>query len=219
MTAISPESHKTRSFYLGLPEVEGARDGRKCASCGQPCQRKYCSTACYRLVQRSGSAEDRFWAKVIKGDGDDCWLWTGNRAGGGKRRSYGQFTVTVAPGKQKHLGAHVYAYELANGPVPAGLHVMHLCNRPLCVRASHLAVGTSEQNNEMAARDGLFHTPRPRRQKMSDDQVEQAISMVRSGMTQEAVGKAFGVTKVTISRIMRGTLRQYRRPSAQRGAA
>lgn len=208
----SPESYKTRDVYLGLPEAEAFSEGSAgCAVCGKSCERTYCSIDCYRVVQRSGSVEDRFWSKVNKTDG--CWLWTASRSGGRGQQKYGQFTYLV-DGKQRHVGAHVYSYELHHGPVPDGLEVMHSCHTKLCVRPDHLEAGTHSQNVKDSAIFGHYHVPRPRRQKITDEQVEQAIGMVRSGMTQVAVAKYFGVTKVTISRIMNGSLRQYRRPTA-----
>lgn len=189
----------------------------ECAVCGKSCKRKYCSIDCYRVAQRSGSDEERFWAKVRKSDG--CWLWTASRSGGRGQQRYGQFSVTE-DGKQRHVGAHVFSWELANGQrAPEGREVMHLCDVKLCVRPDHLQLGTRAENVSDAAQKGFYHVPRPRRQKISDEQVEQAIAMVRSGMTQVAVAKAFGVTKVTICRILKGTLRQYRQPKQQKGVA
>lgn len=82
--------------------------------------------------------EDRFWTKVDKTD--DCWLWTASIRGPG----YGQCTVAV--GRQGY--AHRFAWELSNGPIPAGLHVDHICFNRLCVRVDHLRLVTPKQNGE-----------------------------------------------------------------------
>jgi len=82
-------------------------------------------------------AERAFWSQVKKGDG--CWLWKGptnGRYGRVGRRTY----------------AHRVSYELAHGPIPEGLFVMHKCDTPLCVRPDHLRVGTPKENTQDAVR-------------------------------------------------------------------
>lgn len=86
------------------------------------------------------TVEDRFWAKVNKhgprGRRGRCWLWTA-----GTRKGYGAFRVG---GRQRP--AHVVAYELEVGPVPAGLMLDHTCRQTLCVRPSHLEPVTNREN-------------------------------------------------------------------------
>lgn len=77
----------------------------------------------------------KFWAKVDKTDG--CWLWTGNSDG----RGYGVYWH----GGKRHK-AHRWSYELANGVIPAGLVIDHLCRVTLCVNPSHLRAVTQRTN-------------------------------------------------------------------------
>jgi hypothetical protein len=170
----------------------------------------------YGVAEVLSPDEARFWAKVQRTDG--CWLWTASRSGGRRGKSYGQFTTTV-DGKQRHHGAHVYAYETAFGPVPPGLEVMHKCNQPLCVRPAHLGAGTHLQNVRGAAADGLYHVPRPGKQKVTDAQCEDIIALRRAGMTLEAIGARYGVSKGFVSRVLHGSLRQYRQSTQQRKAS
>lgn len=80
----------------------------------------------------------RFWARVQKTD--SCWVWTG----GTRRKGYGVATLN---GKRR--GAHQIAWELARGPIPSGLHVLHsACDNPACVRVSHLRLGTNKENHQ-----------------------------------------------------------------------
>src|SRR5215203_4615013 len=86
----------------------------------------------------------RFWSKVDKNQA--CWLWTGGKCSGG----YGKFMW----GNIK--AAHRLAYEYCNnGPIPAGLFVLHKCDTPACVNPEHLYLGTHEDN--MADRRARKH--------------------------------------------------------------
>ena len=81
--------------------------------------------------------EERFWAKVDRRDEDECWPWTGYVTAG-----YGRFYPT----RRKGVKAHRYAYELLIGPIPAGLHLDHLCRNKLCMNPQHLEPVTLVEN-------------------------------------------------------------------------
>lgn len=74
-----------------------------------------------------------FWQFVQKGEG--CWEWQGTLT---KAHGYGRFG-------SKNL-AHRLAYELAKGPIPAGLVIDHLCRNHRCVRPDHLEAVTDRVN-------------------------------------------------------------------------
>jgi hypothetical protein len=84
------------------------------------------------------SLEERFWSKVDRSG--ECWMWVASLASTG----YGQFYDK--PRRRTPIGAHRVAWELANGPIPAGLQVLHRCDNPPCVRPDHLFIGTVSDN-------------------------------------------------------------------------
>lgn len=82
-------------------------------------------------------AEARFWPKVQKGANDECWLWKGAV----QRDGYAHFTHL-----KRTLTASRFSYELANGPIPAGMDILHSCDNPRCVNPAHLRPGTHFDN-------------------------------------------------------------------------
>lgn len=70
----------------------------------------------------------------------DCLVWSGYLDDDG----YG--VLYSSPGVKQ--GAHRYAWEKANGPIPAGLMVDHMCFNHACVEPKHLRLATNKQNLE-----------------------------------------------------------------------
>jgi len=76
-----------------------------------------------------------------------CLEWTGCTSHG-----YGLIGVN---GNQ--VQAHRVAWELANGPIPAGMEVCHKCDRPPCCDPEHLFIGTHTDNMADMAAKGRAH--------------------------------------------------------------
>lgn len=72
--------------------------------------------------------EERFWSKVEKTL--DCWLWTERKDLNG----YGIFDIST----DRAEGAHRVSWRMANGEIPEGCIIGHLCNVRNCVRPDHL---------------------------------------------------------------------------------
>ena len=97
---------------------------------------------------RPTPAVERFWRHVDTSG--DCWNWTGAIASG-----YGTFGLYPP---KRMIGAHRMSWEIENGPVPDGLHVLHHCDNKICVKPAHLFVGTRQDNMDDAKSKGRFPT-------------------------------------------------------------
>ncbi|KKL80707.1 hypothetical protein LCGC14_2002120 [marine sediment metagenome] len=69
---------------------------------------------------------------------DGHLLWGGATDSGG----YGHLSVDG-----QLLSAHRVAWELENGLIPEGAHVLHHCDIPPCLEPTHLFLGTPLDNN------------------------------------------------------------------------
>lgn len=103
----------------------------------------------YARQRRHGGLEDmrafrldpdlRFWPRVVVGEPEECWLWTGPPNDSG----YGTFGAL--PGRT--LGAHVYSLISAGVDIPDDWQVDHLCKVRMCVNPGHLEPVTAKENN------------------------------------------------------------------------
>lgn len=151
---------------------------------------------------------ERFWSRVEKTS--DCWNWTGAIQSGG----YGSVRVGG-----RIVKAHRFAYELANGPIPPGLHVCHHCDNRRCVNAAHLFLETDKDNRDDCVKKGRHNSPSGARNwrsrnphtligignpnaKLSIDAIAEIRALWASrSETQKALASRFGVSLVTINRV------------------
>lgn len=87
----------------------------------------------------------RFWSHVQKQTfvsspyvTTPCWVWTG------KGDTAGYCNVYLADGK--HVAVHRASYEMRKGPISPGVHILHRCDNPPCVRFGHLFPGNAKIN-------------------------------------------------------------------------
>ncbi len=94
---------------------------------------------------------NRFWPKVKVDQPDKCWEWKAC-----KLPPCGYGLLSDVKGKSP-LRAHRVSWEIHNGPIPKGLHVLHNCDNPSCVNPAHLAVGTQKDNIMAASSRGRLN--------------------------------------------------------------
>lgn len=88
--------------------------------------------------------EPYFWSLVEKSE--YCWTWKG----GLDSHGYGRVWKD-----KRRQGAYRVAYELENGPIPPGMLACHHCDNKLCVRPSHIFIGTQKDNMQDWTKKGL----------------------------------------------------------------
>lgn len=153
MAPIAKRTDRRRGYVKGQPTrfLNGhstprpPREARSCLADG--CERtarhasaSYCAMHASRLLRhgtlsaRRPAPLDRFF-QTVEQDGD-CWLWTGQSTHG-----YGTFALG-----NRRLRSHRWIYEQMRAEIPAGLHLDHLCRRPLCVNPWHLEPVTNRIN-------------------------------------------------------------------------
>lgn len=118
----------------------------------------YCSRTCRYASQRDRrvSLADRFWLKVVKTP--CCWLWTGYR-----KTADGYGSIGSGGKNGQVIKAHRVSWEIHNGAIPDGLHVLHNCpggDMPACVNPNHLWLGDHDANMKdmwRKLRAGLIH--------------------------------------------------------------
>ncbi len=146
--------------------------------------------------------EDRFWAKVVKGQPGECWGWSGccNTTG----LPYGSLSL---PGREAgSVPAHRFSWELHNGPIPRGLMVLHTCDNPPCANPDHLLLGTHADN--MADRNAKGRQACQKGTAHGMSKLTPAIvRAIRAAPgLQKTIGLMFGVHKSHVSQIKRRAL-------------
>lgn len=154
----------------------------------------YCSRPCFGAHRRS-KWQSRFWSNVEKSE-TGCWLWTAGRRDG----RYGQFCK-----HRRGQPAHRVAYEIANGPVPVGMWVLHHCDNPPCVRPDHLFLGKHKDNMKDRHEKGRYAVGEAHHDAVLTEESVRAIrSEYRTGSTTYlALGKKFGISKSVVGAVIR----------------
>ena len=132
----------------------------------------------------------RFWPKVDRKE-SGCWLWNANK----NNKGYGMFHVI---GNKKL--AHRISWQLRYGEIPEGMHVLHLCNTPACVKPTHLFLGTHQENMQDKLNHGRAHYTS---NKFSEETRKLITSMRGARQSVNKIAAAVGCDKATIVRYLK----------------
>lgn len=157
---------------------------------------------------------NRFWSKVDKSIVSGCWIWKAYKNPAG----YGQVRVkTIA-----YL-AHRFSYELAFGPIPPTINVLHKCDNPPCVNPDHLFLGTLTDNNQDMCRKGRHgknvgesgHLKKPRKgNKLTYSQVCEIRQRAKAGIRYDKLAEDYKVGASLVSMIVNNKRWQHSQPES-----
>jgi hypothetical protein len=141
------------------------------------------------------SVLDRLWMGIVCDLKTGCWLW---QRGGGVN-GYG---LTTRGGVGQRMRAvHRVMWELINGPIPAGLTVLHDCDRfyspgdvayRRCCRPDHLKLGTNADNTAHMVNVGRMRMG-PRTRLTETDVLAIRHRFAEGGISRIALGREYGV--------------------------
>ena len=164
----------------------------KCKWCLKPIpnNKDFCNrghSISYTLSKKRPNIIRAFWDKVKKTDNiGDCWVWDSHK----NQKGYGRFKYN-----NKRYTAHRMAFELQNGEIKGGLHVLHTCDNPSCCNPTHLFLGTNMDNIQ----DSMNKNRRPRgeysgRAKLKENQVYEILFLLKYGYPVRKIKDLYMVT-------------------------
>jgi HNH endonuclease len=142
-------------------------------------------------MAKLGTQLQWFFEKVDQRGLDECWNWKAGKNYAG----YGVF------GNQR---AHRWIWEFENGPIPAGMYVLHSCDNPACVNPYHLRLGTHQENmRERDLKGRTLSGENANPAKLTTADVERIREMTLFGANRKDLAHIFAVTPEAIGLVVR----------------
>lgn len=129
----------------------------------------------------------RFFEKVSWTE-SGCHEWTAGRF----EKGYGVFR-----NDGRNLRAHRVAYEIAFGPIPDGMLVLHKCDNPACVNPDHLFVGSQKDNMQDMVKKGRQRIAvtdarrRPRSEYTNNSSGHVGVYRTQKGLWTAKIGNTY----------------------------
>lgn len=144
--------------------------------------------------------EERLASKTMPSP-TSCLLWTGALFSNG----YAQIRMGGRNGRCVRV--HRLVWQLANGPIPGDLDVLHTCDTPPCIRLGHLFLGTPKDNAEDRERKGRRKPARGENNgaaRLSESGVLAIRDLLASGVSQSECARRFTMSPFAIYQIAHG---------------
>ena len=138
----------------------------------------------------------RFWLKVNKKGGNECWGWQG-----GKCFGYGIFWLN---GKNER--ANRISYKIYYGEFNEKLFVCHSCDNPSCVNPKHLWLGTTQDNTKdrcLKGRTYVGYNEKSPFWKLKNEEIKCIKDLyLIDGLKQKIIANIFNINQGYVSRII-----------------
>lgn len=158
---------------------------------------KYCSIDC-SYNGKSKKTKEEFWDRLDKPGGESgCWNYVCMNY---DKDGYAQIMY-----RGESYRAHRFAWKLANGNIPAGMHVLHECDNPKCCNPGHLFIGTQQDNMADRNKKGrqAFGTS-VNTAVLTERDVVEIRKMLDDGIRQADIAKIYEVHRSTIYLVKNG---------------
>ena len=149
--------------------------------------------------------ETRFWKMVKKTD--SCWVWKGTQFGHG----YGNFRCCG-----DSCPAHRMSWIITHGRIPEKMHVLHHCDNRLCVRPSHLWIGTHMDNviDKVKKKRHDFGEKHPGG-RLTEKQIIEIRSLYKPHvMTAKIISEKYGISISNVYSIVKNIIWRHIPPTS-----
>lgn len=141
------------------------------------------------------SPAERLANRCIHEPNSGCLLWTGpvDEWGAGHFSVEGKLTLV-----------HRFAWEIASGPIPDGVEVLHRCRVICCCEPRHLYLGDDQTQVDAKMAAGAFVPSPGERNGNVRLSVGQVLQIIVDPRPSREIAPDFGVHPSTVNRIKRG---------------